>query len=114
MHWRTARKEYIATKEYAREHILRKVEYFNAFYNFSYNRISIKNQKSRWGSCSSRKNINFNFRLINIPEHLADYVVVHELCHLAELNHAKAFWDLVAIAMPDYRERRAELKKIRM
>jgi predicted metal-dependent hydrolase len=57
-------------------------------------------------------NINFNYKIALLPPRLADYIVVHELCHLGEFNHSKAFWDLVAVAIPDYRERRAELRAI--
>lgn len=114
MHWRTARKEYLLQKEKTRAFVFNKIEHYNKVYNFTFNRISIKNQKSRWGSCSSRKNINFNYRLGLISEHLAEYVVVHELCHLEQLNHSQAFWNLVAITIPDYEKRRNELKKIRI
>lgn len=114
VHWRTTQKEYLLHKEKTRAFVFNKIEQYNKIYNFTFNRISIKNQKSRWGSCSSRKNINFNYRLGLISEHLAEYVVVHELCHLEQLNHSQAFWDLVAITIPDYKRRRSELKKIRI
>jgi predicted metal-dependent hydrolase len=91
--------------------ITEKAERFNAFYKFAYASIRIKNQRSRWGSCSSKGNLNFNYSLIYLPSHLADYVVVHELCHLKALNHGPSFWNLVKEAMPDYALRRRELRQ---
>lgn len=75
------------------------------------NRIAIREQKTRWGSCSSRENLNFNWKLILAPPQVLDYVVVHELCHLHELNHSPAFWNRVASHMPDYPAWRAWLKQ---
>jgi len=111
--WR-GRREYAERKEEARHLILSRLSHFNQFYNFTYNRVAVRNQKSRWGSCSSKKNINFNYRLVLIPPYLADYVIVHELCHLGQMNHSQKFWDLVGQAIPDYQKRRRELKAIRM
>lgn len=74
------------------------------------NRIIVKNQKKRWGSCSSLKNLNFNWKLIMLPQEIIDYVIIHELCHLKEMNHSKRFWQHVEEIMPDYRERRKWLK----
>lgn len=98
-------------KEEARRLVLRRLEYFNCVYGLSWNRISIRNQKTRWGSCSKKKNLNFHFKLALVPSELADYVVVHELCHLKEFNHSKKFWELVALAVPDHQEKRKELWK---
>lgn len=67
-----------------------------------YGRISIRHQKTRWGSCSSKKNLNFNCLLMLTPEAVRDYVVVHELCHLLEMNHSEKFWSLVEGMMPNY------------
>ena len=93
-------------------YILLKLEEINRVYNFKFNKIFVKNHKSRWGSCSSARNLNFNYRIISLPNHLAEYIIAHELCHLKEMNHSKRFWDLVALSIPDHKERRAELKKI--
>lgn len=73
------------------------------FYNVSFNRVTIRNQKTRWGSCSGKKNLNFNCLLAAVPDRVVKYVVVHELCHLIEMNHSKAFWAQVAKAIPDYK-----------
>jgi len=73
-------------------------------------KITIKEQKTLWGSCSSKDNINFNWRLIMAPIEILDYVVVHELCHLKHRNHSKEYWDFVEAAMPEHEERRQWLK----
>jgi len=103
--------EYLKYKEVARELVERKVLEFNKIYKFKYNRISIKNQKTRWGSCSTKGNLNFNYKIALLPEKMADYIVVHELCHLYEFNHSQNFWKLVEKTVPDYKEIRKELKK---
>ena len=77
----------------------------------SYNNVFIKDQKTRWGSCSEQKNLNFNWRLVMAPLAVLDYVVVHELMHLLELNHSKRFWALVEGVCPDYKAHRDWLKK---
>lgn len=87
-----------------------KVEEWNRHYGFSYTKVSVRNQKTRWGSCSRQGSLSFNYRIIFLPPHLADYLIVHELCHLKEFNHSKKFWNLVAQAFPNYRELRRELR----
>lgn len=72
--------------------------------------IRIKAQKSRWGSCSARNNININWLLALAPPQVLEYVVVHELCHIKVKNHSQAFWDLVALHLPEYRRQRLWLK----
>ncbi len=89
-----------------------KVEKFNAVYGFKYNKIAIRNQKTRWGSCSKIGNLNYNYKIALIPEELADYIIVHELCHLKEFNHSKNFWNLVSLTIPDCRERRKGIKNL--
>lgn len=98
-------------KEAARRLVWRRLEHFNQFYGFSWNAVSIRNQKTRWGSCSKKHNLNFHYKLALLSEELADYVVVHELCHLKEFNHSQDFWDLVALTIPDHKERRKALRK---
>lgn len=101
-------------KEAARALVLSRLAHWSGAYDVSWTSVSIRNQKTRWGSCSKRGGLSFNYRLALIPMHLADYVIVHEMCHLKEFNHSKNFWDLVARTIPDWRVRRAELKKIRL
>ena len=88
-----------------------KTAYYAKLLNVSYGRITIRNQKTRWGSCSSKGNLNFNCLLMLTPDEVVDYVVVHELCHRIEMNHSKAFWNLVESVLPDYKERRKWLKE---
>lgn len=101
---------YKARKESARKIIQERLEFFNRYYNFEYNRVSVKNQKSCWGSCSRKGNLNFNYKVSDLPEDLRDYIIVHELCHIEELNHSKKFWELVEKVMPDYKVLRRNLK----
>jgi predicted metal-dependent hydrolase len=103
---------YLNYKEKAREMIKERLAHYNSFYNYEYKRIAIKNHKSRWGSCSKKGNLNFNYRLVHLPQRLSDYVIVHELCHLGEFNHSKRFWALVEKTIPDWRARRRELMNI--
>ena len=72
--------------------------------------VSIKDTKSRWGSCSSKSNINYNWRIVLAPAHVIDYLVCHEVSHLRHQDHSPAFWDCVASLCPDYQEGRAWLK----
>lgn len=88
-----------------------RIIHFNAVYKFDFNKIHIKNQKTRWGSCSKKGNLNFNYKIALLPSHLADYIIVHELCHLGEFNHSRKFWNLVARTIPEYLERRSELRR---
>ena len=79
-----------------------KVKYYAEIMGVIYGRITIRNQKTRWGSCSSKGNLNFNCLLMLMPDKVLDYVVVHELCHLRQMNHSKKFWKEVERYMPDY------------
>ena len=94
-----------------REKILSRVSYFCTVMDVTVNRISIRSQKTRWGSCSSKGNVNFNYLLAYLPEELLDYVVVHELAHRRYMNHSADFWAEVSKNCPDFRERRRQLKK---
>jgi len=99
---RRSRREYLANRERARALVQERIGVFNAHYSFSFNAISIRNQKSRWGSCSRKGNLNFNYKILSLPESHQDYIIVHELCHLQEFNHSKKFWALVQKAIPNY------------
>ena len=81
---------------------------------FEYNRIAIRNQKTRWGSCSSNKNLNFNYKIVFLPYELAEYLVVHELCHLKHFNHSKDFWGLVEVFCPNYKSHQNILKNFKI
>lgn len=95
----------------ALEYIPKRVEYFASIMNVTYGRITIRNQKTRWGSCSSKGNLNFNCLLMMAPIEVIDYVIVHELCHRKEMNHSKAFWFEVSKIIPNYKEYENWLKK---
>jgi len=105
------KKDYAEYKDQALALAEKRIGYFNKTYGFKFNKINIKNQKTRWGSCSRKGNLNFNYKIALLPERLADYIIVHELCHLKEFNHSQKFWNLVAKVMPDYLEIRNELKR---
>lgn len=95
----------------ANEYIPNKVKEFSKKYNFDYNSVRIKNLNSRWGSCSSKKNLSFNLKLMYFNYKIIDYVLVHELCHLKEMNHSKKFWNLVEEIVPDYKNCKLDLNK---
>jgi len=94
----------------AEDYIPRRVKVFADRYGFNYRKISIRNQKTRWGSCSSGGNLSFNAKLMAMNKKVIDYVIVHELCHLREMNHSKNFWRLVEEIMPDYKAVKRKLK----
>ncbi len=108
----TVTKHFVEHKEIARALIQQKLLYWNQFYGFTYNRVAIRNTRRRWGSCTSLKNLNFSYKILFLPEHLQDYIIVHELCHLQELNHGQGFWTLVAQQVPNYQTCIGELKKL--
>lgn len=103
--------EYQKHKNAAIKFVNQRIPELNSYYKLTYNKVNIKNHKTLWGSCSKKGNLNFNYRIILLPQKLADYIIVHELCHLQEFNHSKKFWDLVAITVPDHKLLRAELKQ---
>ncbi|MCI9573319.1 MAG: M48 family metallopeptidase [Lachnospiraceae bacterium] len=84
--------------------------YYHRFTGGHYTSITVRDQKSRWGSCSSRGTLSFNYRLIFAPPVILDYVVVHELCHLTHMNHSKDYWDMVAGIMPEHKVYRKWLR----
>ncbi len=105
------RTDYVARKEEARRLVHERLEHFNALYGFRYGTVSIKSQRSRWGSCSARKNLSFNYKILYLSPEEADYIIVHELCHLKEMNHGPDFWKLVAQASPEYEYLKRSLRK---
>lgn len=102
--------EYLKLKETAREMVARRLEKYAEFYGLQYNGVAIRNQKTRWGSCSSKGNLNFNYKILLLPQRHADYIIVHELCHLKEFNHGKCFWNLVSQTIPEYERIVKQLK----
>lgn len=111
---KTKKEDYKKFKEEARKIVIEKINKINQYYNFSFGRISIRDQKTRWGSCSNKKNLNFNYKIVFIPDRLAEYIVAHELCHLKEMNHGQKFWDLVSKTIPDYQKAQSDLKKLKI
>ena len=109
---KASRREYLARKKEAFELVENKIDYFRGIYKLCPARISIRNQRTRWGSCSRKGNLNFNYRIVHLPEKYQDYVVVHELCHLKEFNHSRNFWNLVGEAIPDYKEIRKQIRNL--
>ena len=110
------KRDFEAYKSVAFAQTLSRLAFFNKEHyggRFKWQRGAIRNQKSRWGSCSKRGNLQFNYKIVLLPANLADYLVVHELCHLGEFNHSKKFWDLVEIAVPGYKTLRKELRRVR-
>ena len=94
----------------AGEIIKGRIETIGCSLDLEYGRVFIKDQKTMWASCSGKRNLNFNWRLAAAPPEILDYVVIHELCHLREMNHSKKFWSLVGEACPDYKARKKWLK----
>ena len=98
-------------KKQAREILTERVLLFSRNHNFKPGKIRISSAKTRWGSCSAKGALSFTWRLVMAPLNVIDYVVVHELCHLKEMNHSKAFWQHVESIMPDYKLKRKWLKE---
>jgi predicted metal-dependent hydrolase len=105
------KEEYEKNKHIFLESITRRVEFFNALYGFRYQKISVRNQTSLWGSCTRAGNLQFNYKLSLLPKEAIDYVVVHEICHLQEHNHGPGFWKLVSKTIPNYKIIRKSLRQ---
>jgi hypothetical protein len=108
---KNTKQEFALHKKSALILAIERMAYFNDIYQFKWGKVTIRNQKTRWGSCSKKGNINFNYKIALLPAHIADYIIVHELCHLKEFNHSRNFWNLVAQAVPNHLDIRKELKK---
>jgi predicted metal-dependent hydrolase len=103
---------YMQYKEVARSVVVERVAYWAPICGVSVKRIAIRDQKRRWGSCSSLGNLNFNYKVLFLPACLRDYIIIHELCHLKQLNHGPLFWQEVALHCPAYLEIEAELRRL--
>ncbi len=91
-----------ALSKRALNRVRQRLEFYAPHLGVQFGRVTVRDQRSRWGSCSSKRNLNFNWKLIMAPPEVLDYVVIHELCHLMEFNHSPRFWALVAEQMPEY------------
>lgn len=109
---RVARKDISTLKKKALALAHERCEHFVAMHGFTYKKIGVRAQKSRWGSCSKNGNLSFNYKIAILPPNIADYIIVHELCHLREMNHSRAFWALVACIIPDQAALRKQLRSI--
>lgn len=107
-----SRGEYMRHKSQAKLLAKRRLAYFSEIYGIPFGKISIRNQKTRWGSCSRNGNLSFNYKIALVEPHLADYVIVHELCHIKQFNHSRNFWALVAQSIPDYKNIRRQIKAL--
>lgn len=103
--------DYLKYKDEVFVLVEKRVEFYNKIYGYSFNKIYIKNQKTRWGSCSKKGNLNLNYKILFLPEDLRDYIIVHEICHLKELNHSQKFWNLVVKVFPEYSRIKKELNR---
>jgi predicted metal-dependent hydrolase len=108
------RREYLRYREQARVLVMQKLHEFAVRLGVSYGAVRIKDQKTCWGSCSRKVNLNFNYKILFLPSHLQDYLIVHELAHVRELSHSHRFWGVVESVIPDYVLRRRELRGPRM
>lgn len=100
--------------ERAMEVFPERIAYYAEIMGVTYGRVTLREQKTRWGSCSSNGNLNFNWKLVLMPREILDYVVVHELAHRIEMNHSERFWKIVEDVLPDYREHRKWLKECKI
>jgi predicted metal-dependent hydrolase len=98
-----SKREYEKNKTEILRKVKERLEFFNRFYKLPYHKVSIRNQSSLWGSCTRAGNLQFNYKLMYVPDKTFDYVVVHELCHLKEHNHSDRFWALVSKMIPEYK-----------
>jgi predicted metal-dependent hydrolase len=104
------RGDYARYKQQAQALAAKRVAYWSQQYGFRVNSISIRNQKTRWGSCSRKRNLNFSYKIALLPQAHADYIIVHEICHLKEMNHSPRFWALVEKTIPNHKVLRKQLR----
>lgn len=103
-------KDYLENKDNTLALVNERFRFYNKVYGFSFNKIYIKNQKTRWGSCSCKQNLNLNYKILFLPQKHRNYIIVHEMCHLKEFNHSKKFWALVVKVFPNYLDIKKELR----
>ena len=108
----TSSLHYLRYKERARQVARQKVAQWNAHLGFTVESIRVKRTRTQWGSCSTNKILNFNYKLLFLDEPLQDYIVIHELAHLRHMNHSPEFWALVESLCPNHRECRRQLKEM--
>lgn len=106
------RQEYEHNKFKALKLAKERLKYFNDIYQLPYKKVSIRNQKTRWGSCSKKGDLSFSYKIALLRPELTDYIIVHELSHIGEFNHSRKFWQLVGKTIPYYINLRRELVKI--
>lgn len=106
----TALKKWLKHK--AKQHLVAELDKICRITQLSYTAVSIRDTHTRWGSCSAKKRISLNYKLLFLPPDLVEYVLIHELCHTIHLNHSKHFWQLVENFSPGYQEARKKLKQI--
>lgn len=106
------REEYMALKKKALHIAEERLQHFNVHYGLTWTRVSIRNQRTRWGSCSRAGALSFNYRIALLSSELADYLVVHELCHRKYMSHGPRFWALVGETVPNWRKLRGVLRKM--
>lgn len=102
---------YFAIRKFSELYLSNRVEHWAKVTGLNFNNLRVKELKTKWGSCSSLRNINLNWQLVLLSEHLIDYVIIHELMHLKEMNHSPQFWALVGKYFPDYKRAKAQLKE---
>ena len=106
------KKDFEGFKQEALMLVQKRLLHFNTHYMYAWNTVAVKNITSRWGSCSKQSNLNFSYRILFLSPEVADYLIVHELCHLGEFNHSKKFWALIEQTIPNYKELRLQLKRV--
>lgn len=99
-------------KNTASKYIIPRTHYLGQKMKLEFGQISLKQQKTRWGSCSSKRNLNFNWRLVHFSPQIIDYVIIHELSHLVHMNHSRNFWQLVSRYDPEYTKHRGFLRRV--
>ncbi len=108
--WRARQRMSDWYKKQAQKAIFERTEIIASKLNLKYSSLKISNAKTNWGSCGPKNSLNFNWRLVMVPEKIIEYVIIHELIHIVEKNHSAKFWNKVAVVMPEYREAREWLR----